>query len=70
MTGDSSTQKGLIGVILLLVVLLVVGVVLWQRDKESKDLNIDIGMGDREAVVERGPPVARGLPEGIGLSVA
>lgn len=70
MADEGSTHKGLIGIILLLVVILVVGFVLWQRDQESKDLNIDIGMGDAETVVEPGPAPARGLPEGIGLSVA
>lgn len=70
MANESSTHKGLIGVILLLVVILVVGFVLWQRDQESKDLNIEIGTRDAETVVEPGPPLARGLPEGIGLSVA
>ncbi len=56
--------------ILLLVVVLVVGFVMWQRDQESKDLNIEIGAGDAETFVEPGPALARSLPEGIGLSVA
>jgi preprotein translocase subunit SecG len=70
MADESSSHKGLIGVILVLIVILVVGFVLWQRDQESKDVNIEIGMEDGEAVVEPGPQLARGLPEGIGLSVA
>ena len=70
MASEGSTRKGLIGVILLLVVVLVVGFVLWQRDRESKDVNIDIGMVDAEAVVEPGPRLVRGLAEGRGLWVA
>lgn len=70
MADEGGTQKGLIGIILLLVVVLVVGFVLWQRDQESKDLNIEIGTWDAETFVEPGPPLARGLPERIGLSVA
>lgn len=70
MADESSTQNGLIGVIVLLVVVVVAGFVLWQRDRESTDLNIEIGMEDAETVVEPGTPLARGLPEGIGLSIA
>lgn len=70
MADESSGQKGLIAVILVLIVILVVGFVLWQRDQESKDVNIEIGMGDAEAVVEPGPPLTRGLPGGIGLWMA
>jgi preprotein translocase subunit SecG len=69
MASEGSTQKGLIGIVLLLIVILVVGFVLWQRDQDSQDLNIEIGAEDAEAVVEPGPTFARGLPEGIGLSV-
>lgn len=69
MANEGSTQKGLIGIVLLLIVILVVGFVLWQRDQDSQDLNIEIGTGDAETVVEPGPTFARSLPEGIGLSV-
>lgn len=70
MANSSSNQKSLIGVILLLVAVLVVGFVMWQRDQESKDLNINIGMGDAQTLVEPGPALARGVPEGFWLSTA
>lgn len=70
MADEGGTRKGLIAVILLLVVALVVVFVFWQRDRESQDLRIDFDTGDAGTVVETGPPVARVLPEGTGLSVA
>lgn len=69
MADDSGTQKGLIAVVVLLIVALVVVFVLWQRDQQSQDLEIDFNTGEAGTVVEPGPPLARVLPEGIGLSV-
>lgn len=68
MTDGNGNQKSLIGVVVVLVVALVVVFVLWQRDQDSKDINVDFNTGSAETVVESGPPLARGLPEGTGLS--
>ncbi|MFW6010601.1 MAG: hypothetical protein ACOC83_00535 [Gemmatimonadota bacterium] len=69
MANEGSTQKGLIGIVLLLIVILVVGFVLWQRDQDSQDLNIEIGATDAETIVEPDPYFVRGpSPAGIGLS--
>lgn len=70
MLDEGSSRKGLIGVVLLLIVALVVVFMLWQRDQESQDLEIEIGSGDAETAIEPAPQVARALPEGIGVSVA
>lgn len=70
MTDGNSNQKTLIGVVVVLVVALLVVFVLWQRDRDSQDINVDFNTGSAESVVESGPPLARGLPEGIGLPAA
>lgn len=70
MTDESNTQRNLIGVVLALVVGLVVVFVLWQNDRDSQDINVDFDTGSAGTVVEAGPQLASGSPEGIRLSVA
>lgn len=70
MTDSGGSQKQLIGVIVALVVGLVVVFVLWQNDRDSQDFNVDFSTGDAGTVVEPGPQLASGLPEGIRLSMA
>ena len=70
MADESGTRKRLIGVILALVVGLVVVFVLWQNDRDSQDINVDFDTGGAETVVEPGPTLASGPPEGIRPPVA
>lgn len=70
MNEEGGTQKSLLSVVLVLIVALVVVFVLWQRDQDSKDLNIDIGSVDAGTVVEPGPRPAHVLPDGIEFLVA
>lgn len=60
--GRSNT--GMIVVVLLLVAALIAVFVLWQRDQESKDLDVDIGEGDAALHPAPVSPVAA-LPEDV-----
>lgn len=67
MADEGGTRKPLIAAVVLLMAALVVVFVLWQRDRDSRDLRIDIGARDAGTVVEPGPAPARLPPEGVGL---
>ena len=67
MAGDSN--RNLVFLVVFLVVALVVVLFMWQRDQESKDVDIDIGTGE-SASVQAVPELvaAAGFRSSAGLS--
>lgn len=48
--GNGAARGGALWAVVVLAIALVVVVILWQRDRESKDLEIDIGRSAPERV--------------------
>lgn len=66
---EKGGRTGMIITIVVLLAALIAVFVLWQRDQESKDLEVDVGLGGAEALVEPAPATARRADGGLRLEL-
>lgn len=65
MTDGANSRTGLLAIIAVLVVAIVVIVILWQQDRETADLEVDVDINGAGTFVEPPAVAAHRTPRGL-----